>query len=81
MPKTPELKEQVMDKGKIKCCPFCGKEPELITRGNSASKSRSAEIYCKPCYTIMKVGAIRNSIEWCEAKVIEKWNTRTTPST
>lgn len=71
-----------MNKEKIKGCPFCGNlNPELITRGSNSSKKRSAEIYCKPCCTIMKVGAIRNSIEWCEEKVIEKWNTRTELST
>ncbi len=60
----------------IKNCPFCGQEPHLIWRGNASSKKRSAEIKCKNCNVEMIVGAIRNSIRWCEETVIEKWNKR-----
>jgi len=57
-------------------CPFCDDEPILIKRGNSFTKKRSAEIECTNCHAKLIVGAIRNNLEWCEEKVIEKWNKR-----
>jgi hypothetical protein len=58
-------------------CPFCGHEPELILRGNAFTKKRNAEIRCNNCNVEMVVGAVHNSLEWCENKVVEKWNKRT----
>ena len=57
-------------------CPFCLGEPILLTKGNEFTKKRSAEIECMNCHVKMVVGAIRNSLEWCKSKVIEKWNRR-----
>lgn len=57
-------------------CPFCGGEPELILRGNAFTKKRNAEIRCNNCNVEMVVGAVHNSLEWCEKKVVEKWNNR-----
>lgn len=57
-------------------CPFCGNDAILIKRGNAFTKKRSAEIECMNCHVKMIVGAIRNTLEWCEKKVIEKWNSR-----
>ena len=62
----------------IKECPFCGKQPELIRRGNEHTK-RSAEIICKNCGVIIKVAAIRNNLQWCVDTVIAKWNKRQPP--
>lgn len=60
----------------INNCPFCGKEPELITRGNDFTKKRSAEVKCKNCNVIMSVGAIYNNLEWAKNIVVDKWNER-----
>ena len=61
---------------KLKECPLCGSNPELITRGNEYTKKRSAEIYCKQCCMTMVVGAVRFPLQWAIKKVSEKWNTR-----
>jgi len=57
-------------------CPFCGKNAELITRGNDHTKKRSAEVECSYCHIKQITGAIRNSIEWCKEIAIHKWNKR-----
>jgi len=62
----------------LKSCPFCGEIPVIIKRGNSATRRRAAIVACTTplCRIEMKVGAIRNTLEWCEQMVIERWNTR-----
>jgi hypothetical protein len=65
----------------IQPCPFCNEKPELILRGNAFTKKRNAEIRCDKCNVEMVVGAVHNSLEWCQDKVIEKWNNRTRPAT
>lgn len=60
----------------MRSCPFCGGEAELILRGNAFTKKRNAEIRCGSCNVEMVVGAIHNSLEWCQEKVIQKWNCR-----
>ena len=62
---------------RLKYCPFCGGVAEIITRGNAFTKKRSAEIECSKCHVKMIVGAIRNSLDWCESIIINKWNQRT----
>jgi hypothetical protein len=65
----------------LKDCPFCGGGAELRRVGNQYTKSRKAQVHCKTfgCCCEQTVGAIRQSMEWREAKVVEKWNTRAAP--
>lgn len=63
---------------KLKPCPFCGGKAELILRGNSFTKKRSAEIECMDCHVKRAVGAIRGTLEWCELIITNWWNQRTT---
>lgn len=60
----------------LKPCPFCGGKASLLKRGNDYTRKRSAEIRCEDCKAMVLTGAIRNSLEWCERTVIEKWNKR-----
>ena len=57
-------------------CPFCGGNAELITRGNNATKKRSAEVECTQCHTKQITGAIYKDLMWCAKTAIEKWNKR-----
>jgi Lar family restriction alleviation protein len=66
----------MMSKEELKPCPFCGGKAEMITRGNEATKKRSAEITCTSCRATQITGAIRGSLEWCQDTAIEKWNKR-----
>lgn len=58
-------------------CPFCGEYPEVRLKGNNATKKRSAEMRCIHCNISMVIGAIRNSLEWCESNLKDRWNRRT----
>lgn len=70
------MSDNAEKKVELKSCPFCGDIPELITRGNAHTKKRSAEVLCHGCNTLMVVGAIRYSLEWCVDIVTSRWNTR-----
>ena len=70
------MKNRDINSINILTCPLCASESILIIRGNKYTKKRSAEIECTNCHIKLVVGAIRNSIEWCKEKVIQRWNNR-----
>lgn len=64
-------------KEELKRCPFCGSTKiELTHKGNAYTKTRSVTIKCKGCMVKRTTGAIRYTLEWCEEKAINAWNTR-----
>ncbi len=64
----------------LKPCPFCGGKPYLHQFGNEHTKSRGFDIGCKPCNYKMRQKVIKYSLDWLRPKVIERWNTRPTPT-
>lgn len=60
----------------IDLCPFCGGEPEISHIGNNYTKGQKIEIKCPDCLVKRTIGVIRQSIDWCVAKSLEKWNAR-----
>lgn len=61
---------------KLKSCPFCGGEAEIIIIGNEYTKTRGVEIKCKTCKISRLQKVITQSHEWIIDKAIEHWNTR-----
>lgn len=55
-------------------CPFCGTTPHFGQTGKDQLTVR-----CGGCSVMYKQRWFRYGKEWLEAKMIEKWNTRTPP--
>lgn len=62
---------------KLKPCPLCCGVSFIRRIGNDMTKSRRAVVKCGSCGLELRVGAIRNSLDWCETVATERWNTRT----
>lgn len=61
----------------------CGGEVVIRPIGNAATKSRHAEVECQQCHIKIRIGAIRNSIDWCMERAAQAWNkamSRPTPA-
>lgn len=61
----------------LKPCPFCGEKP-LWYYSKTDKGNFSVTIECLHCQVKMKVGSIRNPLEWAVNQAKTKWNCRTT---
>ena len=55
----------------LKPCPFCGGEAELRYENRLGRTIR-----CRSCHIGITNKVLRQSTEWLEQKLIEKWNKR-----
>src|SRR5438105_3687335 len=60
-------------------CPFCpdGGKPFIEQIGNQSTKKRGFNVGCKKCHIKASHRVIYRDLDWCRARVMELWNTRT----
>jgi len=59
-------------------CPFCGKHPKMIHKGNDFSKKREIKIKCSEldCRCQMTNATLRHTFSWLEKISAQAWNKR-----
>ena len=57
-------------------CPLCGEEPEVVTIGNDACKSRGVRVTCKGCTLKLEQRTLKKGFEYAFLFTLTKWNRR-----
>lgn len=70
------------DHARLKSCPYCGGEAEIVQIGNEVTPKRGFEVRCLTwgCSTKKRAMVIRQPLEKARGFAVAAWNTRAEPA-